>query len=382
MSTLPGMPFELELDEAMIADVRMRVENARFPREQAGEDWTTGTPLSYMHRLRRHWLDAFDWKHWVDRINAFDNRMVDVQGVQIHVLVEQGSGDNPVPLMMTPGWPGTFLEFIDVIDLLAHPERHGGRAEDAFTVIVPSLPGYGLSPAPIRPYSPLEIAALWSSLMVNAFRVDRYVAYGSDWGSLITANLAFDHPERLAGIMITTAGMSPDLSAGPELKPEEQEWLGQLQTALKTETGYQAIQATKPQTLAYAQTDSPIGLAAWIVEKYQGWTVPGSRDDPPFPLDALLANIMLYWRGGSLAPSWLYMYLDSAMTPRTGKAKVPATFMLPPEDLFLPVPRCWLERGYNVAGYVQAGRGHFPGQDSPGELVAELRRMLRPLGAA
>ena len=382
MSTLPGTPFELELDEAMIADVRMRVENARFPREQAGEDWTTGTPLSYMRRLRRHWLDAFDWKHWVDRINAFDNRMVDVQGVQIHVLVEQGSGDNPVPLMMTPGWPGTFLEFIDVIDLLAHPERHGGRAEDAFTVIVPSLPGYGLSPAPSRPYSPLEITGLWSSLMVNAFRVDRYVAYGSDWGSLITANLAFDHPERLAGIMITTAGMSPDLSAGPELKPEEQEWLGQLQTALKTETGYQAIQATKPQTLAYAQTDSPIGLAAWIVEKYQGWTVPGSRDDPPFPLDALLANIMLYWRGGSLAPSWLYMYLDSAMTPRTGKAKVPATFMLPPEDLFLPVPRCWLERGYDVAGYVQAGGGHFPGQDSPGELVAELRRMLRPLGAA
>ncbi len=379
MLNLPGVPFNLEADAAMIADVRARLEAARFPAQQAGADWETGTPLAYMRRLRDYWLQSFDWNSWVARINSFEQRMVDVKGERIHVIVEAGSGANPLPLVMTHGWPGSFVEFLDVIDRLAHPERHGGSAEDAFTVIVPSLPGYGLSPAPSRPLAPVEIGALWSSLMTDCFQVDRYVAYGSDWGSLVTAAMAFDHPERLGGIMITMSGVWPDFAAGPPMQPEEEQWVGSLQTVLKREGAYQAIQATKPQTLSYAQTDSPIGLAAWIVEKFQGWSVPGTREDPPFSMDVLLANVMLDWIGGSLAPSWLYMFMGG-LAPRSGKAKVPAAFMLPPGDLFPPVPRCWLERIYDVADYKLAGVGHFPGLDSPDALVTELRRMLRPLG--
>lgn len=378
MTDWPGVPYRVEVDADMIADVRARVRAARFPAQQAGADWETGTPLDYMRRLQSYWLDCFDWTRWVDRINRFEQRMVTVQGERIHVIVEPGSGPAPVPLVLTPGWPGSFIEFIDC---LAHPERHGGNSDDAFTVIVPSLPGYGLSPAPAQPLTPADVARLWSTLMIECFGFERYLAYGSDWGSLVTATLAFDFPARLSGIMMTASGGMPDFSAGPPITAEEQQWLDRFQAAMKKEAGYQAIQGTKPQTLAYAQTDSPMGLAAWIVEKFQGWTVPGTRQDPPFSMDVLLANIMPYWINGSLAPSWLYMALDSARGPRQGRAKVPAVFMVPPHDLFPPVPRSCLERGYDVAGYTLAGIGHFPGMDSPDALVRELRRMLRPLAA-
>jgi len=379
MQVLPGTPFRLETDAAMLADVKRRVQAARFPAQQAGADWETGTPLGYMRRLRDYWLNDFDWNGWVERINSFEQRMVEVNGQRIHVLIEQGSGTKPVPLVMTPGWPGSFIEFIDIIDRLAHPERHGGDINGAFTVIVPSLPGYGLSPAPAKPLNPQDIAKLWSTLMTDMFDVEQYVAYGSDWGSLVTAALAFEFPERLSGIMMTASGGSPDFAAGPPITPEEQDWLEKFRIAMRREAGYQAIQGTKPQTLAYAQTDSPIGLAAWIIEKFQGWTVPGTDQDPPFSMDLLLANVMLYWINGSLAPSWLYIFLEDARGPRQGKAKVPAAFMIPPHDLFPPIPRSCLERSYDVSDYTLAGIGHFPGMDSPDRLVAELRRMLRPL---
>ncbi|MDO7833446.1 epoxide hydrolase [Sphingobium sp. HBC34] len=380
MQKSPGVPFRLVSDAAMIADVRARVQAARFPAQQAGPDWETGTPVGYMRRLRDYWLESFDWNQWVERINAFEQRMVEVKGERIHVIVEVGSGTDPLPLVMTHGWPGSFLEFLDIIDRLAHPERHGGAIEDAFTVIVPSLPGYGLSPAPSRPLAASDIGALWSSLMTDCFQVDHYVAYGSDWGSIVTAAMAFDHPERLDGVMMTMSGATPDFAAGPPMQPDEQQWAGALQAVLKREGAYQAIQATKPQTLSYAQTDSPIGLAAWIIEKFQGWSVPGTREDPPFPMDLLLANIMLYWIGGSLAPSWIYMFMGEIMVPRTEKAKVPATFMVPTQDLFPAAPRSLLERLYNVIDYKAMGGGHFPGLDSPDTLVAEIQRMLLPLG--
>lgn len=381
MQNTPGVPFKLETDAAMIADVTARVRAARLPAQQAGPDWQTGTPIAYMRRLQHYWLESFNWSNWVDRINAFEQRMVEVKGEQIHVIVERGSGSNPLPLVMSHGWPGSFVEFLDIIEPLAHPERYGGRVEDAFTVIVPSLPGYGLSPAPTRPLAASDIAGLWSSLMTDGFNVDHFVAYGSDWGAIVTASMAFDHPERLDGVMMTMGGATPDFAAGPPMQAEEQAWAAALQDVQRREGAYQAIQATKPQTLSFAQTDSPIGLAAWIVEKFQGWSRPGTQDDPPFSMDVLLANVMLYWIGGSLAPSWLYMFMDEIRVPRSGKAKVPAAFMVPPQDLFPAVPRAMLERLYDVVDYMEGGGGHFPGLDSPDMLVAELRRMLRPLGS-
>lgn len=380
MRTMPGIPYTLDLDTEMLADLKRRVQSARFPAQQTGLDWQTGTPLAYMRRLQKYWLEEFDWGKWVDRINAFEQRMIDVGGERVHVIVERGSGSNPLPLVMSHGWPGSFIEFLDIIDPLAHPERYGGRIEDAFTVIIPSLPGYGLSPAPTRPLAASDMAALWSSLMVDCFKVEHFVAYGSDWGSIVTAAMAFDHPQRLSGVMMTIAGATPDFSAGPAMNADERQWIAALQDVQRREGAYQEIQATKPQTLSYAQTDSPIGLAAWIIEKFRAWSVPDAEGDPPFSMDLLLANVMLYWINGSLAPSWLYMFMDEIRVPRSEKAKVPAAFLVSYRDLFPECPRALLDRIYDVVDYKAVGCGHFPGLDSPDLLVTELRRMLLPLG--
>lgn len=375
----PGTPFRVSTSEETLQDLRLRLERARLPREQAGGDWQTGTPIAYVERLRRFWLETFDWRAWEARINAFEQRMVEVDGQPIHVVVERGSGDRAMPLIMTHGWPGSFLEFIDLIDQLAHPEKHGGEAEDAFTVIIPSLPGYGFSPPPAAPLPPAAIAGLWSKLMVEAFAFERYVAYGSDWGSLITARLALDHPERLAGLLITTPGFSPSFDPAEPLPEAEAVYWRDAQEMMAPESGYQLVQATRPQSLAYGHTDSPLALAAWVIEKFHNWTIGDSPQDPPFSMDALLANVMLYWLNGSVAPMWLYLFLASGTGfPAGRKVDVPANFLFAPSDLTPPAPQSWLARMYgNITHYEVAPRGgHFPGMDNPDRLIASLRRVF------
>jgi pimeloyl-ACP methyl ester carboxylesterase len=372
----PGTSFRLETSEEVLADLRARLGRTRLPKDQAGSDWKTGTPLGYAARLRDFWLGAFDWRAWEARINRFEQRMVQLDGQRIHVLVERGSGDRPLPLVMTHGWPGSFMEFIDLIDPLAHPERHGGRVEDAFTVVLPSLPGYGFSPAPVAPLSPGEIASLWSRLMTQAFGFDEYVAYGSDWGSLVTAKLGLDHAERLRALLITTMGFLPTITDDAPLTSEELDWQARADRTMAPESAYQLVQATKPQSLAYGLTDSPIGLACWVIEKFHGWTTPGSSGDPPFSMDALLANVMLYWLGGSVAPMWLYSFLGDFTAPGR-RVATPSGFLLAPDDLLVPPPRSFLERSFNVAHYRVAERGgHFPGMDNGDLLVAELREFF------
>ena len=378
----PGEKFEAHVDQEMLADLRTRLERTRFPETQAGPDWATGTPLDYAKRLRHYWLGEFDWSGWVARINSFEQRLVEVDGYKIHVVIEQGSGENPLPLVMTNGWPGSFLEFIDIIDALAHPERRGGSEADAFTIVIPSLPGYGFSPAPEAPVSTSDVARLWSKLMRQSFGFDRYTAYGSDWGSLVTATLAADHPEALRAILITTPGGAPYLGEdAPPFSDEELIWQTAMQQALAPESGYQALQGTKPQSLAYAHYDSPMALACWIAEKHQGWSMPtGSQDDPPMSMDFILANTMLYWINGALAPMWLYLFLAEAGAPASTKetAPVPAGFLFSPNDLMPPPPRSWLERRYDVAGYkVTDAGGHFPGVDNSPLLVSELQAFFR-----
>jgi len=381
-SEWPGAPFRVETSEAVLTDLRERLERTRLPSEQAGPDWKTGTPISYAARLRDYWLQEFDWRSWEARINAFEQRMVELDGQRIHVIVERGSGERPLPLILSHGWPGSFMEFIDLVDRLAHPERHGGQVADAFTVVIPSLPGYGFSPPPAEPLSPAVIARLWSKLMVEAFGFDCYVAYGSDWGSLITARLALNHPERLAGFLITTPGSGPEFTANAPLTAEEDAFWREAQAKMAPESAYQAVQATKPQSLAYGHTDSPIALAAWVIEKFHGWTTPEASADPPFSMDVLLANVMLYWLNGSVAPMWLYMFLAESFTiPHGRKVQTPGGFLFAPDDISIPPPRSWLERMYeNISYYRVAGHGgHFPSLDNADLLVTELRGFLHSL---
>ena len=373
----PGSKFEATVDFDMLSDLKQRLERTRFPAEQAGRDWMTGTSLNYAKRLRDYWLNQFDWPQWIKRFNSFEQRLIEIEGLTVHVIVERGSGDAPLPLLMTNGWPGSFVEFIDIIDRLAHPERHGGRKEDSFTVIIPSLPGYGFSPAPKAPVSPHTIAECWSKLVCEVFGFDRYVAYGSDWGSIVTSKLAIDFPDRLRGVLLTSPGQVPYMAAdAAPLSAEELDWRERAQRAMAPEIGYQILQGTKPQSLAFGHTDSPLALAAWIAEKHHGWsTAPGSEDDPPFSMDVLIANTMLYWINGALAPMWLYLFLadSSKPAPKPGKASVPASFLFSPHDLMPPPPKAWLDRTFDVARYtVTPTGGHFPGLDNPEALITEL----------
>lgn len=375
---LPGEKFEVHVPQEALDDLRDRLVRTRFPDRQAGSDWATGTPLGYARRLRDYWLNEFDWRKCEGNFNAFTQRMVTVEGHPIHVIVEKGSGSAPMPLLLAHGWPSSFVEFAGLIDRLAHPERYGGDPESGFTVLIPSMPGYGFSPAPETPVSPDEIARFWAVLMREVFGFERYVAFGCDWGSAVIGAMAARHHEGLAGILLSTSGGIVDIGDGDEpLSEEEGAWLSQLQAKMYPESGYQLVQGTKPQSLAYAHTDSPMGLACWIVEKFHGWTVPGSPEDPPFSMDDLLANIMIYWVNGCLAPMWLYMYLG-AFRQSGGRSPVPAGFFFAPNDLVPPAPKRYLERMYSDIRHYRVldSGGHFPGLEYPETLIAEIQNFL------
>ncbi len=374
----PGVAFRIATPQSDLDDLAQRLANTRFPSQQIAVDWSFGTPLDYARRLLERWMHGFEWRRWEERINRYEQRILNVEDSEIHVIVEQGSGDRPLPLILTHGWPGSFLEFIDLIEPLAHPERFGGRIEDAFTVVVPSLPGYGYSPAPAAPLSPRDIARLWSKIAIEQFGFPAYAAQGGDWGSAITSHLALYFPERLVGIHLNTAGMMPTINADTApMTPAEMEWAGAAQARMSPESAYQQVQATKPQSLAFAQTDSPMGLACWMVEKFQGWTIPGEARDPPFDMDWLIANVMLYWLNGPSAPSWLYTFLRDMSVlaaPPGARVKVPCAFTLFPRDFVLPAPREWLARVFNVQRYVNApSGGHFPAVENPNLMLTEIR---------
>jgi pimeloyl-ACP methyl ester carboxylesterase len=291
--------------ESVLADLRKRLELTRLPdNEPKAAPWRYGTSLTYMRGVVDHWLKRYDWRAWEARINAFSHHKTTIGGKKIHFILERGSGDNPLPLLLTHGWPGSFVEFLDIIEKLAHPERFGGDARDAFTVVAPSLPGYGFSDAPDAPIGPRDIAPIWRTLMTEVLECERYVAQGGDWGAIITSWLALDHPMNLAAIHLNMLGLRPFVGAEtPPLSDEEKAWMERAQERRTQISAYQQIQGTKPQTLAYGLTDSPAGLAAWILEKFHGWTIPDEDAPPPFDIDRLLTNVMLYWIGGITRPT-------------------------------------------------------------------------------
>ena len=379
---LPGEPFRVAVPAGTLADLQQRIALTRWPIEPAERGWRYGANLDYVQRLVAHWRTKFDWRHWEARINRFEQRRIDVDGLKIHTLIEPGSGSNPAPLILTHGWPGSFLEFIDMIEPLAHPERFGGKAEDGFTVIVPSLPGYGFSDPPASPITPRQVAAIWHKLAVEKLGLASYFAQGGDWGSAVTSWLALDHPQGLAAIHLNMTGLRPWTGEGAApVTDEEKAWIARMQTHLARETAYQQIQGSKPQTLAYALTDSPAGLAGWIVEKFHGWTIGGEDRDPPFDMNWLLANVMLYWLNGINAANWLYVSIveGRSIPLKAGeRVGVPTGLSLFPRDLLLPPPKSWVERAYDVRYFrVFEQGGHFPAVEQGPLLTEEIRNFFR-----
>ena len=373
--------FIPHVDESVLADLQSRLERARWPVEPQAGPWRYGTSQDYLQRLIARWRGGYDWRKTERRLGAFENYKANVGGLEVHFLLERGSGPHPRPLVLTHGWPGSIVEFLHVIEPLAHPERFGGQVEDAFTVVVPSIPGYGFSQAPAAPLTPRAIAQMWRDLMVDVLGFQTYFAQGGDWGSIISTWMAHDHPQHVKALHLNFMGVLAQPDAG-DATPEEADWMVRNVAWRQPEDGYRTQQATRPHTLAYALTDSPLGLAAWIVEKFQAWSPATDNGDPPFEMDVLLDNLMLYWIPGPGAASWLYASSfehDMRRFKPHERVTVPTGVLLCPRDTLLQPPDSLIRRSYNLVRRTDAPTGgHFAALEQPGLFVREVREFFRP----
>jgi microsomal epoxide hydrolase len=375
---MKAAPFRCHVPDEFLEDLSRRLAHVRWPTAPDGAPWQYGAEPAFMRRLLAYWQNGFDWRRWEDRLNAHEQYLVQDGDLSLHALIARADNPAALPLLLTHGWPGSIIELLDVIEPLTHPERFGGKPEDAFTVVLPSLPGYGFSTAPRRPMSPRELAPVWHRLMTEAFGFARYGAHGGDWGALVTGWLGFDAPPGLVAIHQTSSSpMARWTFDGTPPSDEEQDYFARTQQKTARETGYQAIQGTKPLTLSYALTDSPMGLAAWVAEKFHGWTDREGGDDPLIGLDSLIANIMMHWIPGPGPATWMYAYLldGSAMTlPEGGRIEVPTGICSFPQDFGPVPPESLLRRSFNLTHRtIASGGGHFPGLERSEELAGDIR---------
>ena len=378
-------PYQIHIPDSVLADLRERLERTRWPGEIPDSCWDYGSNLGYVKELVDYWVDGFDWRAREEAINALPHFRATVQDLDIHFIHHRGSGPNPLPLIITHGWPSTFFEMLEIIPLLTDPAGHGGSAEDSFDVVVPSMPGYGFSQPALQPgMSVFKVSDLWAELMTEGLGYQRFGAQGGDWGASVTARLGFSYPENVIGIHQTSATRPvPYLGPGsrPISKPEEdyQEDRDRWQRA---EGGYSHIQGTKPQTLSYGLNDSPAGLAAWIVEKFRTWSDCDGDVERSFSKDELLTNITIYWATQTINSS-TRIYYETQQTiwelKQDEMIRVPTGVAVFPKELSHP-PREWAERSYNLQRWTQMPRGgHFAALEEPNLLVEDIRAFFRPL---
>jgi microsomal epoxide hydrolase len=376
-------PFTLHVPDEVLADLRARLARVRWPDEAPGAGWAHGTSLAYMKDLVAYWLGTYDWRAQESRLNAWRQFTVPLGGIDLHFIHEPGVGPAPFPLVLSHGWPGSIVEFERLIPMLTDPARFGGDPADAFTVVAPSLPGYALSFRPGQPrLGVVEIADLFASLMTDVLGYRRFAAQGGDWGAFITSCLGAAYPERLAGIHVNLLAVRRDQTAPATPSDEEKGYLDQLAHWLREETGYMQIQGTKPQTLAYGLTDSPVGLCAWIVEKFRTWSDCGGDVERRFSRDVLLTNVMLYWVTGAIGSSfWPYYARAHSAWPISERrpVKVPTAYASFPREILHP-PRAWAERVYDIRRWtVMPAGGHFAALEEPELLAADIRAFFRAL---
>ena len=376
-------PFRIDVPDETLDRIRTRV--AEYPWHEMPDDggWAYGTNLDYMKEFCAYWVDEFDWRKHEAQINRFSHYIAEVDGIDLHFIREPGSGPAPLPLIISHGWPGSVVEFVDIIEPLAHPERFGGSVDDAFEVIAPSLPGFGFSGRPPRPYGPRKMAELLHKLMSDVLGFDSYLAQGGDWGGAISSWLGFDHSPTCRAIHINIMTMRhPD---GPQ-GAEEQAWAAQFERDQVMQDGYRTQQATRPQTLSYAMMDSPVGVAAWLIEKFHDWSdIDGDDIESAHSKDALLTNIMVYLVTGSFnTASWIYYGRREeggrVMSPEGKRVEVPTAVALFPAEMLAWPPRSYVERVYNVTQWSEMPRGgHFAALEQPGLLIDDLRAFSRSL---
>jgi len=377
--------FTLHIPDPDIADLRDRLARARFPDQAPGAAWAFGTDVTYLRQLIEYWRDRFDWRAEEAALNAFPQFSVPLDGVDLHYLHVQGVGPQPMPLLLLHGWPGSVFEFLDIIPRLTDPARFGGEARDAFTVVTPSLPGYGLSFSPgQRRFGVPEMADCVAALMHDVLGYSRFGAQGGDWGAAVSSRLGYAHAGRMIGIHLNLMiAASRDPAAYPDPTEEERLYLGELLQWLREETGYQWIQGTRPQTLAFGLTDSPIGLAAWIVEKFRAWSDCAGDVESAISRERMLADIALYWFTGAIGSSFWPYYArahGSAILPVGSTIKVPTGYAQFPREILKP-PRSVAARVFtDIRRWTIMPRGgHFAALEQPESLADEVRIFFREL---
>jgi microsomal epoxide hydrolase len=375
-------PFKINIPQSTLDDLRERLARTRWPDEVEGAGWDYGTNVGYLKSLVDYWQHEFDWRKQEAKLNTYTQFRADIDGLNIHFIHERGKGPNPIPLILTHGWPDSFYRMHKIIPMLTDPESFGGNAADSFDVIVPSIPGFGFSDSVRKPgWTVKQTAELWTSLMRDVLGYQRYAAAGGDGGSPISQLLALNNPTSVIGIHLTDIGFQATQNLDPSsLTPAEQQYLGAMQQRFFQEGGYVMIQSTKPQTLAYGLSDSPIGLAAWIIEKFYGWSDIDGNIEREYTKDELLTNIMIYWVTQTINPSIRSYYEEShAPSLKPGqRVEVPVAMALFPKDT--PPPRALAERTLRIERWTEMPRGgHFPALEVPELYAGDLQAFFRSL---
>jgi pimeloyl-ACP methyl ester carboxylesterase len=370
-------PFQVQWEAAQVGRLLDAIGACQLPPAPEGVGWRAGVDAQFLAALQRYWVQSFDWRACVDRLNRFPQFVVDIEGLPIHFVHVKGEGDGKRPLLLTHGWPGSHFEFWNVIEPLAFPSRHGGKAEDAFDLVVPSLPGFGFSGKPREVLGQRAVARLWNTLMTEVLGYPRYRAQGGDWGALVTSWLGLDHAGAVEAIHLNMMGLR---SMQPPQNEEEKAWAARSEGALRMHGGYSTVQMFKPQSLVWATAGNPLGQAAWIIERFHDWADLRTRPfEQVFETDTLLTNVMIYLMTDSFASSvWFYpgVVKDGfGVMPSGVRCETPTHFARYSGDALQPEPpRSRLELVYNLSGVSDVPQGgHFAALEVPELFVNDLR---------
>ena len=361
--------FSIHYSDKKLSTIYDKIKDYPWQSMPNVDHWNYGTSHKYLKKLCDYWVKDFDWRKNEEIINSFSNFKTSVDNINLHFIKEVGSGDKPKPLLLMHGWPGSIVEFLEIIKPLAHPEKFGGKIEDAFTVIAPSLPGFGFSDSSKRPIGPRKIAKILNQMMTKNLNYKNYVAQGGDWGATIANWLGYDHSKNCKAIHINCLTMRhPN---GPQSE-EEKNWQIKFDQDQIMQDGYRTQQATKPQTLSYAMVDSPVGIAAWIIEKIHGWSdIDNDNIESVYSKDILLTNIMLYILTNTFnTASWIYFGRreeGGRLFPRDfKKINIPTGITVYPKEMSEWPPKSYVKRIFDIQYWKKMKKGgHFPAMEKP-----------------
>jgi pimeloyl-ACP methyl ester carboxylesterase len=380
----PGVaprPFRVDIPQATVDRILNRVRETRWPDRLETADWRYGANWDYMKALAEYWTTQFDWRKAEANLNRYPQFLARIGDFDIHFYHVKGRGPKPMPLILTHGWPGSVFEFLEAIGHLSDPASFGGSPEDAFDVVIPSVPGFGFSSKPKgKPVGLSTTGTLWNRLMTEVLGYVKYGSQGGDVGSGVTNQLAHQYPDSLLGIHFNGVGVPPPPEA--EQTQEEREWVHTVNTFMGLERDYYNEQTHKPETVAFALTDNPLGTAAWITEKLKLWSDSPDALEPVFTKDQVLTNVMIYLVTDTIGTSvWYYRGRADEPSNLTGRVNVPTAFASFPRELpTLNPPQSVLARNFNLVHYTKMARGgHFACWEQPALLVEDLRQFFRKL---